>query len=86
MTTPCRLRDHLPLPIAEPKAWLGWKIEQAADRLHHLATRLDDSIDEDPAAAAVAAYLDLQALKAPEVITPGARIRRYMTTGRAPAA
>jgi len=36
--------------------------------------------------AAVAAYLDLQALKAPGVITPGPRIRRYMTTGRAPAA
>ncbi len=28
----------------------------------------------------------LQALKAPKVITPGPRVRRYMTTGRSPAA
>lgn len=74
--TPCRLRDHLPLLLEEPKAWLGWKVERAADRLHRVATRLYDSIAEGAAAAAVVAYLDLQALKAPEPIKSGPRVQR----------
>ncbi len=48
MTTPCRLRDHLPLAIGEPKEGLAWKLEKATDGLHHLATRLDDSNRRGP--------------------------------------
>lgn len=40
--------SHLPLVIVEPRAWLGWKLLGAADRLHRFAARLDDGIPEDP--------------------------------------
>lgn len=73
--------SHLPLVIVEARAWLGWKLLGAADRLHRFAVRLDDGIPEDPAANATAIYLEYQALKAPEVVKPGPRIQRYMTQG-----
>jgi hypothetical protein len=78
--------SHLPVVIVEPKAWLAWRLVDVAGKVHQLATRLCDDIPEDPVANAVAMYLDYEALKAPEVVTPGPRVQRYMTTGGPPAA
>jgi hypothetical protein len=84
MTGPCRLRDHLPVPLADPKGWLAWRLLDLSSALRRLAARLEDGISEDPEASAIALYLDMQALKAPEAITPGPRVARHMTTRGTP--
>lgn len=46
-----RLRNRLPLAVAEPRATAARKIAAHADALHRLASRLCDELPADPAAA-----------------------------------